>query len=214
MQNVFKGDGEFWKEWKKPWSEEQCRMVFIQSPRKISLEELAKLSGRSIRSFYDWQEKKSENWPELRIDFFKKLHTKAETIAIDKSAEFLAKSLRKELEYHFESARNYHELLRVHSIALKMEFVGYYDDFKAGKLSQQEFIKKLKTLKGIEILNFVNALGRAIEIERQALAMDYFQNLDAASKFLEGAGYVVMEKEEYDRAVLEVDDSVIDAEVS
>lgn len=197
--------GEFWKDWEKPWTEEQTKQVYIQSVKRFTIDDIVKAAGVSKTTFYNWQKTREEDWAQLRDEYFKKLHLKAQEASIKKSAEYLAKEFQKQLDYHFESARNYNEVLRIHSLGLKLEFQQYYQDFIDKKINLEKFVAKIKSLKGIEMLNFATALQRLIESERQALGLDYYQSLDKSTQALESAGYVVMSKEDYDAVVSDTD---------
>lgn len=195
--------GKFWEEWEKPWSEEQTKLAYIQAPVKFTIEDLAKNAGRSKKTLYNWQDAKGEDWNQLRDEYFKSLHTEAQARSIEKSAEYVGDNLRKVLEEHFTTAKRYRTVASVHSLAISTEVLKLCAEYETGEITITEFAKRMKNYKGIEMLNWVNTLGRAIELERQALSMDFFQNLDKAHQFLEQAGYVVIKKDEFDELISE-----------
>ena len=199
----------FWEQWPLPWNEEQARLAYIQSPRKLTFEFLAEKMGCTERTVQNIQYRTGEDWGELRKEFFKEVRKQSAIRTAEKTADYISNYFEKQLKYHFETLRNYHTAIRVHSRAIKEQFEEWQALYDAGEIDLKEFVKRVHSIKGIEMLNWIKATESVINLERTTLGLDYYQSLDKSQSALENAGYVVMTVEAFQDAIMPSEKAVL-----
>lgn len=175
--------GNFWSDWEKPWTKEQCRMRYVQGS-EIGLRQLSKDAGCSRKTLGDWC--KQGEWVTERRRYGDRIVTATREKAIAKTSDKLSDEISDIATEHFAVAKLYRaisELLAKNAISKVAKAR------KENAISAEKAIEQLE--RNIPRLNLANLmLDRSIKIERAALGLDY-NDAPIAIAFLEKLGFQV-----------------------
>lgn len=172
----------------KPWDKETCRRRYIEGDR-ITYDELAKVSGRSIKVIGQWaaeDKKRGYCWPETRKEWTEKLQTKT----AEKTLEQLSTQRAQILVDHYNAAQQFSYLAQKMAETQLVVLQERIDEYESGDVKAAQSILKELTAISKEASLWMGILDRAIGKEREALGLDQ-QNINIALKTVTSAGFEV-----------------------
>lgn len=166
----------FWDDWQKPWTKEQCRRRYVQGDDDIAIRQLAKDSGVPRATIEGWT--RAEKWFEQRQTFRGKLNARIDEKVIEKIGEEVAIEISNYSKKHVEVCDTFIGVAEYYINRLLVML-------RSGELS----IDKLDGFKH----NFMSlSLDRAINAQRAALGLEY-EDVNKAMRLLKSMGYEVTE---------------------
>jgi hypothetical protein len=169
----------FWDDWQKPWTKEQCRDRYIRGTR-ISVPELVELSGCAEGSIRRWASKDPDGtWKEQRDLYLAQQRSQTDLKAIAKTSEKLADEISDIVASHFRGYR----VLREISMT-RLDFIN--DCLKHPETAGEQ----MASLNPLNINYWSLVFDRSVRGERVALGLEY-EDLNKAIAAVERAGFEV-----------------------
>jgi hypothetical protein len=168
----------FWDDWQKPWTNEQCRDRYVRGTR-IAFPELATLSGCPQGNINRWANKHPEGtWKEQRDRYLREKRSQTDLKAIAKTSEKLSDQISDLTVSHFEG----YSLLR----EISLTYLNQISD----RLSHPETAEQLAQLNPLALNLWSLIIDRSIKGERAVLGLEY-EDLNKAIAAVEKAGFEV-----------------------
>lgn len=178
-------EGTFWDDWQHPWTEDQCRQRYVEGP-KITLAQLAKLSGRSKGQLGDWSS--AAGWVNARERFANSVRIETQQKTIDKLSDALSDEHAKVLTQHYQAQSQARQLAAIYFSTLTKLISR---EHQRG-VDPEGLMRHLETNRAIAANTWSLILDRAIKGERVAMGIEFAQDLDAATRALQAAGYEII----------------------
>ena len=177
--------GQFWDTWQLPWTEDQCRLRYVEGP-KIGLRKLSEVSGVSKNTLGYWSSE--DNWVDRRGRFWDSLQTETQQKTIEKVSDALSDEHAKVLTQHYQAQSQARQLAAVYFATLSKLIA----DLQKQGATAELMMRHLETNRAIAANTWSLILDRAVKGERVAMGIEFAQDLDAATKALQSAGYEII----------------------
>ena len=169
---------------KNKWSKEECRIRYVQGDQ-ITTRSLSKMANRSLSTISGWCA--DEKWTEQRDRYWIRLRSETELKTIEKTSDRLSEEWAKVNEEHLKGSELFRKLAIQLTMAIGAEF--------------QQSKSKSKTAKNKDVYLAIQKYGSIykdmVNLERQALGMQYMDSNKAIAKVISD-GYDVIEPTEED----------------
>lgn len=173
---------EFWKDWDKPWTQEQCQQRYVQGSR-IGLRALAAEGDRSKKTVEDWCA--AGKWVQERDRFQQNLQREIEQQTREKLAAELGEEYQQLNTEHFSSFKASRQLAALY-FKMSARRLAYLQ--KIG--SESELTAALENLSPVNANFWSLILDRAVRGERVASGLEY-HDLNKAIDLLRQHGYEI-----------------------
>ena len=180
---------DFWKKWKKPWTKQQCRQVYIETDK--SLRQLSELSGRAYPTISRWGNEEDPNWTTLKSQY-QAQRTQAVEVGITAPSQGTAPvspglgSFEQMLDRHATAANISLTAATTYFRVLNMEMARLQKGTKGDEFLEQA-LKLLKN-NSLPSQRWAEVMARSIEIQRQASCVEVWQDLNTAIKVIQDMG--------------------------
>lgn len=181
------------------WSREKCERHFIEDPDGVSIRQLETLSKRSKTTILRWSQE--GDWQFKREQFQKSLAEVSRQKSIDKLSDLLSDRCEALLRRHFEAADQILEIVEMRSSEERYRLQQMKHQVETGQRSREDLLDAVRSISPFHLEKLTQSLERLIDLQRQAVGLAYFQDLNVSMKALDDAGYVVLERSQYAEVV-------------
>ena len=153
---------------RRQWTQKESRDRYVMGD-EITTRELAKLANRDPATIGRWSS--ADNWVEQRKQFANRMQTTTESKIIEKTSDRISDDLSELNEEHVKGCELFRKMSQQFAGILANHIQTSSKDIRFALVTEKEFTLALQRYSGI--------FATSLQLERQALAMDYL-NLDKA----------------------------------